>query len=957
MRLCVLLALSCLALDIHLIPHSHCDTAWQATPEAYFPSVTAILDQVVVWLEADSIHTFAWAELYRLLRYFFSRWFDAQNEGKQRKVRQLVTSGQLEFVGGGWVQMDTAVTDLDMQTMNLAKGLRYLRREFNVTSAPVAWDVDSFGMSALTPALYSRFGYRELVVGRIDADFRLQLQPRGGLEFLWETSLGAQPILTHILSGNYQAPSYLNPASSEYCLNGPGTEKCLRKLADQAALMRQTTGSSAVLLLYGGDFAFGPLDSLPSPLFAALTTLQTAFNAKYQSLRVLLSTPSRYFRHIAQSSRLFPTFSGELLPYMTRHDSASPTYWTGFYSTRPALKAKIKKAVGLSRSARLLSALALGQDWDSEVEEALHHDAIACTLREHAAVQLGDKMEACANQAEKQLYEVAVHMLNRTQGVRRLGRPVVIVNSLNWERESLQSLSVPHPYYQLRSPLYEIVPSQYFSHPSSQNYTLYFLSKVPALASVVYFLIEKDENCSECAFPSIPLEEPVLRNAEITISMGIDGFPLWIQSKEEKIAFEKMAFRTYSTVNSGIYVFKPNSKGQILDFPLSSYILATGPVLSIAISQWNSAFTQTILLPKQSLGYFLYSLAVFALGNETMLDISFPSLSNSAFFAFSDGALRQKVYFDPIFNARIGKNFHPITSAVFIGNESMAFGLFPDYSMGIGQVGKDTIALHLHRSGLFDDGNGLEEGFEDGSMAIHSFRVTVSPIYDDIVWKNALEQASPLVVLAGNSTLEWEMGTAAGISFDRPDLYIHSLENGMLRVLNLRAFGTDFSMDGVNVVGKTGLGGFPVRPRAFEAATSPPICFETCKNGAIGAIRYRQPCTSGSFLSPYEYSGLFLSGLPLASALDWNNSLVHPACFSGFTLKYTSASLPFQSAASPPPVLTNRPFDFMSHRAATPTSTTPGASPASFQFLLVAAVSFAVLSLLATLLYCPRHIC
>jgi hypothetical protein len=63
MRLNVLLVLACVALDIHLVPHSHCDTAWQATPEVYFPTVAAILDQVVMWLDADSAHTFVWAEM------------------------------------------------------------------------------------------------------------------------------------------------------------------------------------------------------------------------------------------------------------------------------------------------------------------------------------------------------------------------------------------------------------------------------------------------------------------------------------------------------------------------------------------------------------------------------------------------------------------------------------------------------------------------------------------------------------------------------------------------------------------------------------------------------------------------------------------------------------------------------------------------------------------------------
>jgi hypothetical protein len=836
--------------------------------------------------------------------------------------------------------------------MNIAKGLRYLRQEFNITTAPVAWDIDSFGMGALAPALYSRFGYQTLVIGRIDADFRLQLQPRSGMEFLWETSLGAQAILTHVLSGSYQAPLYLNPASAEYCLTASGLEKCLRKLVDQAALMRQTTGSNAVMLLYGGDFAFSPLDALPSPLFTALTTLLSSFNGKFYSMRLILSTPSRYFHHISQSSRQFPTFSGELLPYMTRQDSSSLSYWTGFYTTRPRLKATIKRAVGLARSARLLTALVLGQEWDVEVEEALHHDSIAGTLRANVAEDLQGKMERCANSAERQLRAVAIHMLNSTApAAKHAGKPIILTNSLNWARESLHWIPIPHPHYELRSPRYDPVPCQYFY--DSQNYTLYFLAKVPALASVVYFLLERGSNCKDCASPSVPLEEPVLSNPEITIAMGKEGFPLWIQSKDGEIAFERMEFRTYSTSTSGAYVFKPNSKGEILSFPLSSYTLVTGPVLSIAISHWAPAFTQTVLLPKEPLGYFLYSLSAYALGNDTMLDIVFPN--NPSFFAFTDGALRRKPYFEPVFNARTGKNFHPISSAVLIGNESNALGLFPDYVLGVGMVGKETIALHLHRSGQFDDGNGLEEGFEDDSMAIHSFRVTVSPIYDDQIWKNVLEQASPLLLFAENNVSSWEMSTAAGIPFDRPDLYIHSFEEGLLRVLNLRAFDADLHIEGAQIMGKTGLGGLPVLPRAFEAASSSKLCFETCKNGAIAGIRYRQPCFSGSDLSPYEYAGILIDRLPLLKALDWNSTVL---CHTGFSLQYTSTFLPFQPVPSPPAVVGNRPYDFMAHKAATPSFLSPVSSDFDPLVLPVAAVFLTVLCLLALLLYRPRlHIC
>lgn len=41
---------------------------------------------------------------------FFKKWWDKQSAEKRDVVRQLVQTGQLEFVNGGWCENDEATT-------------------------------------------------------------------------------------------------------------------------------------------------------------------------------------------------------------------------------------------------------------------------------------------------------------------------------------------------------------------------------------------------------------------------------------------------------------------------------------------------------------------------------------------------------------------------------------------------------------------------------------------------------------------------------------------------------------------------------------------------------------------------------------------------------------------------------------------------------------------------------
>lgn len=87
-------------LDVFVLPHAHCDTGWLETVEGYYnSSVRSILMTVTEALFADANRTFIWSEVVWL-----QMWWREQDTVVRERFRSIVSSGQFEFVGGGWSQ-------------------------------------------------------------------------------------------------------------------------------------------------------------------------------------------------------------------------------------------------------------------------------------------------------------------------------------------------------------------------------------------------------------------------------------------------------------------------------------------------------------------------------------------------------------------------------------------------------------------------------------------------------------------------------------------------------------------------------------------------------------------------------------------------------------------------------------------------------------------------------------
>ena len=119
---------------MHFVPHSHLDAGWLQTYDQYYDGqVYAIFESVMEKLEHDKEVTYTVGDIA-----FFKRYYEGLTNFEQRKVKNLVSRGQLEIVHGGLVSPDEACPNYSDVLRNFEMGHDFVMREFGVVPT-VAW--------------------------------------------------------------------------------------------------------------------------------------------------------------------------------------------------------------------------------------------------------------------------------------------------------------------------------------------------------------------------------------------------------------------------------------------------------------------------------------------------------------------------------------------------------------------------------------------------------------------------------------------------------------------------------------------------------------------------------------------------------------------------------------------------------------------------------------------------
>ena len=99
-------------------------------------------------------------------------------------VHRLVRRGQLEFVSGGWVMPDEAITHYDAVVDQLIEGHQWLWNNLGVRPENI-WSIDPFGLSGTLPYLWRISEMRNMVIQRVHQSVKAALSERRALEFYW----------------------------------------------------------------------------------------------------------------------------------------------------------------------------------------------------------------------------------------------------------------------------------------------------------------------------------------------------------------------------------------------------------------------------------------------------------------------------------------------------------------------------------------------------------------------------------------------------------------------------------------------------------------------------------------------------------------------------------------------------------------------------------------------------
>ena len=157
-----LVLLGVLSIQVFLVPHSHDDVGWLKTVDQYYLTETRnVLNNMYEILNSDPEIKFNWAE-----SAYLNMWITEYPEKKQR-FKELIAEGRVEIIGGGWTQNDEANPDFELVVRQMEDGYNFLRKELNVTKIKSGWQIDPFGHSTLTAALWEKMGYETLTFVRV----------------------------------------------------------------------------------------------------------------------------------------------------------------------------------------------------------------------------------------------------------------------------------------------------------------------------------------------------------------------------------------------------------------------------------------------------------------------------------------------------------------------------------------------------------------------------------------------------------------------------------------------------------------------------------------------------------------------------------------------------------------------------------------------------------------------
>ncbi|KAI8018947.1 putative alpha-mannosidase [Camellia lanceoleosa] len=401
-------------LNVHMVPHSHDDVGWLKTIDQYYVGsnntiqgacVQNVLDSLIPALLADKNRKFIFAE-----QAFFQRWWRDQSEAVQSITKQFVSSGQLELINGGWCMHDEATSHYIDMIDQTTLGHRFIKEEFNVTPR-VGWQIDPFGHSAVQAYLLgAEVGFDSFFFARIDYQDRDKRKNEKSLEVVWQGSKSfgsSAQIFAGAFPENYEPPKGFNfEVNDDYLvvqddinLFDYNVPERINDFVAAALAQANITRTNHIMFTMGSDFKY----QYAHTWFRNMDKLIHYVNQDGR-VNALYSTPSIYTDAKYAESKSWPLKTDDFFPYADRINA----YWTGFFTSRPALKGYVRTMSGYYLAARQLEFFR-GRSETGPTTNSLanalatvqHHDAVTGTEQQHVADDYAKRLSIGYKEAEE----------------------------------------------------------------------------------------------------------------------------------------------------------------------------------------------------------------------------------------------------------------------------------------------------------------------------------------------------------------------------------------------------------------------------------------------------------------------------------------------------------------------------------------------------------------------------
>ncbi|MBD2197768.1 MULTISPECIES: alpha-mannosidase [Calothrix] len=443
---------------IYLLGHAHLDLAWLWPVSETWNAAQRTFESVLK-LQADFpdlIYCHSTPALYA--------WIEEHRPDLFAQIQEAVAAGKWEVIGGLWVEPDLNLIAGEAIARQLLYGQRYTQEKFGRIS-PIAWLPDSFGFCATLPQFFANAGIEYFVTQKLRWNDTTKFDYQ---TFWWRSPDGSQVF------------SYMS------ALIGQGIDPM--QMASYAYEWQTQTSIPDALWLPGiGDHGGGPTRDM-------LEIAQRWQNSPFFP-NLEFTTAETYLQHLLNSPPSpHPVWDDEL--YLEFH--------RGCYTTHGDQKRWNRRCENLLYQAELFASLAsvsFGEEYPkAEIEKAWKqllfeqfHDILPGSAITQVYVDALPEWQEIERVGTKILNESLLAIasyINLPQPPQPDSLPVVVFNSLNWQRSEVVAVNLPTPVTSHQQwQVYDSSGNKVISQLKDSSTLLFSATAIPSVGYRLFWLV------------------------------------------------------------------------------------------------------------------------------------------------------------------------------------------------------------------------------------------------------------------------------------------------------------------------------------------------------------------------------------------------------------------------------------------------------------------------------------